>query len=202
MEQIQYPGRKDGGHIHKFWAPKQQQQQQPQSNNPKPVQQQPFVKSKTPQPTTTTTTKSTIIKSTQNQQQQQPKQSNPKPLQAFMKSKTPQPTTIATTKSTTASQKKVVSFWEAQTSSIGSVKTSSSLISTCSKSMSSLIQDEPEVEEKRGFIPSDVAKDPMKKEFLINLSKKIFSPNDQSKRRKSLRVRRNRSKKTSSLKSK
>merc|ERR1712203_435155 len=110
--------------------------------------------------------------------QQQPKQSNPKPLQAFMKSKTPQPTTT-TTKSTTASQKKVVSFWEAQTSSIGSVKTSS-LISTCSKSMSSLIQDEPEVEEKRGFIPSDVAKDPMKKEFLINLSKKIFSPNDQS----------------------
>ena len=94
-----------------------------------------------------------------------------------------------------ASQKKVVSFWEAQNSSSkGNVKTSSTLINTYSKSMSSLIQDEPEVEEKRGFIPSDVAKDPMKKEFLINLSKKIFSPNDQqSKRRKSSRVRRNRS---------
>ena len=251
IEQIQYPGRKDGGgvagHIHKFWAPKHQQQQQqsqsfvksktpqptatkstiitstknqqqqsePQSNskpqqqqsNPKPQQQQSnsklqpqqlsnpkpltaaSVKSKTPQPTTA------IIQPTQNQNQQ-PQQSIPKPLQAFMKSKTPQPTT----KSTIASQKKVVSFWETQTSSNSSVlgrnvKTSTSLINTCSKSMSSLNQDQPEIEEKRGFIPSEVAKDPMKKEFLINLSKKIFSPNDQSKRRKSLRVRRNRSKK-------
>ena len=62
IEQIQYPGRKDGGgvagHIHKFWAPKHQQQQQ---------QSQSFVKSKTPQPTAT---KSTIITSTKNQQQQ------------------------------------------------------------------------------------------------------------------------------------
>ena len=244
IEQIQYPGRKDGGgvagHIHKFWAPKHQQQQQqsqsfvksktpkptatkstiitstknqqqqsePQSNskpqqqqsNPKPQQQQSnsklqpqqlsnpkpltaaSVKSKTPQPTTA------IIQPTQNQNQQ-PQQSIPKPLQAFMKSKTPQPTT----KSTIASQKKVVSFWETQTSSNSSVlgrnvKTSTSLINTCSKSMSSLSQDQPEIEEKRGFIPSEVAKDPMKKEFLINLSKKIFSPNDQSKRRKSLKV--------------
>ena len=234
IEQIQYPGRKDGGgvagHIHKFWAPKHQQQQQPQSfvksktpqptatkstiitstknqqqqsepqSNSKPQQQQSnpklqpqqlsnpktltaaFVKSKTPQPTTA------IIQPTQNQNQQ-PQQSIPKPLQAFMKSKTPQPTT----KSTIASQKKVVSFWETQTSSNSSVlgrnvKTSTSLINTCSKSMSSLNQDQPEIEEKRGFIPSEVAKDPMKKEFLINLSKKIFSPNDQSKRRKSLKV--------------
>ena len=234
IEQIQYPGRKDGGgvagHIHKFWAPKHQQQQQPQSfvksktpqptatkstiitstknqqqqsepqSNSKPSQQQSnpklqpqqlsnpktltaaFVKSKTPQPTTA------IIQPTQNQNQQ-PQQSIPKPLQAFMKSKTPQPTT----KSTIASQKKVVSFWETQTSSNSSVlgrnvKTSTSLINTCSKSMSSLNQDQPEIEEKRGFIPSEVAKDPMKKEFLINLSKKIFSPNDQSKRRKSLKV--------------
>ena len=177
IEQIQYPGRKDGGgvagHIHKFWAPKHQQQQQ---------QSQSFVKSKTPQPTTA------IIQPTQNQNQQ-PQQSIPKPLQAFMKSKTPQPTT----KSTIASQKKVVSFWETQTSRNSSVlgrnvKTSTSLINTCSKSMSSLNQDQPEIEEKRGFIPSEVAKDPMKKEFLINLSKKIFSPNDQSKRRKSLKV--------------
>ena len=72
IEQIQYPGRKDGGgvagHIHKFWAPKHQQQQQPQS----------FVKSKTPQPTAT---KSTIITSTKNQQQQSEPQSNSKPQQ-------------------------------------------------------------------------------------------------------------------------
>ena len=35
-----------------------------------------------------------------------------------------------------------------------------------------------EVEEKRGFTPSEVAKDPVKRDFLSNLSKRIFSPSD------------------------
>ena len=76
---------------------------------------------------------------------------------AFKKAKTPQP------------QKKMVSFWETQS-------TSRNLITTSSKSMTSL------VDENRGYTPSDVAKDPAKREFLTNLSKKIFSPNDGKKK--------------------
>ena len=34
------------------------------------------------------------------------------------------------------------------------------------------------IDDKRGFIPSEVAKDPNQKEFLINLSKRIFSNPD------------------------
>ena len=34
------------------------------------------------------------------------------------------------------------------------------------------------VDDKRGFVPSEVAKDPNQKEFLINLSKRIFSNPD------------------------
>merc|ERR1719414_2297350 len=34
------------------------------------------------------------------------------------------------------------------------------------------------VDDKRGFVPSEVAKDPDQKEFLINLSKRIFSNPD------------------------
>jgi hypothetical protein len=79
-------------------------------------------------------------------------------LERLPTAKTPQP------------QRKMVSFWESKTSS-----NLSSLTTTSSKSMTSLIQV-PEVDEKRGFTPSDVAKDPAKKEFLTNLSKKIFSP--------------------------
>ena len=37
------------------------------------------------------------------------------------------------------------------------------------------------VETSRGFVPSDVASDPRKKEFLTDLSKKIFSPAVKSK---------------------
>ena len=91
---------------------------------------------------------------------------------AFKKAKTPQP------------QKKMVSFWETQSSHT----TSRNLITTSSKSMTSL------VDENRGYTPSEVAKDPAKKEFLTNLSKKIFSPpNDGKKRqftRSFVRVRR------------
>lgn len=83
-----------------------------------------------------------------------------------IKAKTPQPST----------NKKTVSFWETK-------KETSSL----SKSMVSLVQHE--VDEKRGFTPSDVAKDPVKREFLTNLSKKIFSPSDK-KMTRSFRVRR------------
>ena len=78
------------------------------------------------------------------------------------KAKTPQPS------------KKVVSFWESKSTSH---QQQSSLITTNSKSMSSL-NIQHEVDEKRGYAPSDVAKDPMKREFLTNLSKKIFSPPD------------------------
>ena len=49
-----------------------------------------------------------------------------------------------------------------------------------------------EVKEKRGFTPSDVAKDPIKREFLTNLSRRIFSPADAINSRKvskSFRVR-------------
>ena len=90
---------------------------------------------------------------------------------AFKKAKTPQP------------QKKMVSFWETQS-------TSRNLITTSSKSMTSL------VDENRGYTPSDVANDPAKREFLTNLSKKIFSPNDGKKKQISrsltFRVRRER----------
>lgn len=71
------------------------------------------------------------------------------------KAKTPQP------------QKKVVSFWETK---------NTNLVTTSSKSMVSLVRHE--VDENRGYTPSDVAKDPAKREFLTNLSKKIFSPPD------------------------
>ena len=88
---------------------------------------------------------------------------------AFKKAKTPQP------------QKKMVSFWESQ----HSTTTTRNLITTSSKSMTSL------VDENRGYTPSDVAKDPAKREFLTNLSKKIFSPNDGKKKQisRSFRVR-------------
>ena len=119
------------------------------------------------------------------------------------KSKTPQP------------QKKMVSFWEttsSKTSHFG--KKNSNMMTTNSQSMVSLnnnINQEMskfmskqemkttssavclhEVEEKRGFTPSDVAKDPIKREFLTNLSKRIFSPADAINSRKvskSFRVR-------------
>ena len=71
--------------------------------------------------------------------------------------KTPQP------------QRKMVTFWETKSASM-----TSSMKTTTSKSMSSLNQ--PEVDVNRGYTPSDVAKDPVKREFLTNLSKKIFSP--------------------------
>lgn len=80
---------------------------------------------------------------------------------AFKKAKTPQP------------QKKMVSFWETQSSHT----TSRNLITTSSKSMTSL------VDENRGYTPSEVAKDPAKREFLTNLSKKIFSPPNDGKKR-------------------
>ena len=120
------------------------------------------------------------------------------------KSKTPQP------------QKKMVSFWEttsSKTSQFGQNK-NSSLMTTNSQSMVSLNNNNNqemskfmskqemkttssavclhEVEEKRGFTPSDVAKDPIKREFLTNLSKRIFSPADAINSRKvskSFRVR-------------
>ena len=82
------------------------------------------------------------------------------PWEAKMKpkAKTPQPS-------------RKIHFWES--------KKESSLMTTSSKSMVSLVP-EAEVDEKRGFTPSDVAKDPAKREFLTTLSKKIFSPADQA----------------------
>ena len=122
------------------------------------------------------------------------------------KSKTPQP------------QKKIVSFGESNPRQ--KTTNSSSLLTTNSQSMVSLNTNNQEiskfssrkqqmktttsevclheVDDKRGFAPSDVAKDPSKREFLTNLSKRIFSPSDaittrlsrQKQVSKSFRVRR------------
>ena len=124
------------------------------------------------------------------------------------KSKTPQP------------QKKIVSFWESNPNPRQKTTNSSSLLTTNSQSMVSLNNNNQEiskfsskkqqmktttsevclheVDDKRGFAPSDVAKDPSKREFLTNLSKRIFSPSDaittrlsrQKQVSKSFRVRR------------
>lgn len=102
----------------------------------------------------------------------------PKANPQQVKAKTPQP------------QRKMVSFWETKSSK------QNNLVTTSSKSMVSLVQHE--VEETRGYTPSDVAKDPIKREFLTNLSKKIFSPSDGANKRvsrnsqtsRSFRVRR------------
>lgn len=95
-----------------------------------------------------------------------PKGKSEEVQQYRIKAKTPQPSQT--------SSKKTVSFWETKKE-------------PWSKSMVSLVQHE--VDEKRGFTPSDVAKDPVKREFLTNLSKKIFSPTDK-KMSRSFRVRR------------
>ena len=73
-------------------------------------------------------------------------------------------------------QRKMVSFWESKTTPPPSpyqqrrTGFGSSLTTTTSRSMTSL------VEEKRGFTPSEVIKDPAQKEFLTTLSRRIFSP--------------------------
>ena len=135
------------------------------------------------------------------------------------KSKTPQPQKSKTPQP----QKKIVSFWESNpnTNSRQKSTNSSSLLTTNSQSMVSLNNNDNqeitkfmsrkqemktttsevclhEVDDKRGFAPSDVAKDPSKREFLTNLSKRIFSPSDaittrlsrQKQVSKSFRVRR------------
>ena len=134
------------------------------------------------------------------------------------KSKTPQPQKSKTPQP----QKKIVSFWESNpnTNSRQKSTNSSSLLTTNSQSMVSLNNNNQEitkfmsrkqemktttsevclheVDDKRGFAPSDVAKDPSKREFLTNLSKRIFSPSDaittrlsrQKQVSKSFRVRR------------
>ena len=70
--------------------------------------------------------------------------------------------------------------WEMQHSHDSSTFPSASISSwkknVFSKSHSN-IQDLA-VDDKRGFVPSEVAKDPNQKEFLINLSKRIFSNPD------------------------
>ena len=93
-----------------------------------------------------------------------------------------------------------MSFWESNPPKTNLKKnTASSLLTTNSQSMVSLNNNNQEisnfwakqemkttssavclheVDEKRGFTPSDVAKDPAKREFLTNLSKRIFSPSD------------------------
>jgi len=167
--------------IHKFWSPKIAHQTQPMkqaTEDIKETKQMKQSKSKTPQP---------------------------------QKSKTPQP------------QKKIVSFWESNPNTNNSRQkntNSSSLLTTNSQSMVSLNNNNQEiskfssrkqemktttsevclheVDDKRGFAPSDVAKDPSKREFLTNLSKRIFSPSDaittrlsrQKQVSKSFRVRR------------
>merc|ERR1712083_269252 len=117
-------------------------------------------------------------------------------------------------------QKKIVSFWESNPNPRQKTTNSSSLLTTNSQSMVSLNNNNQEiskfsskkqqmktttsevclheVDDKRGFAPSDVAKDPSKREFLTNLSKRIFSPSDaittrlsrQKQVSKSFRVRR------------
>ena len=158
----QRPSRKNDGHIHKFWMPRG-------SDTTK------FWAPKEPDPSKVINNNNSINNTSSNSK-------------SFMKSKTPQPAT--TTSTTKTSQKKVVSFWnESHYIKNEQTKSSSSLQMTSSRSMINL--HKPEVDENRGFTPSEVAKDPAKKEFLTNLSKKIFSPSDQQsiKRRRSFRVR-------------
>ena len=169
----QRPSRKNDGHIHKFWMPRG-------SDTTK------FWAPKEPDPNKVINNNNTNNKS-EDVSTARGGPTHPLSSVKFLKSKTPQPATTTTTKT---SQKKVVSFWnESHYAKNEQTKTSSSLQMTSSRSMINL--HKPEVDENRGFTPSEVAKDPAKKEFLINLSKKIFSPSDQQsiKRRRSFRVR-------------
>ena len=181
----QRPSRKNDGHIHKFWMPRG-------SDTTK------FWAPKEPDPNKVINNNNSLNNTSNNNKSEDVSTARSGPTHPlssvkFLKSKTPQPTTSTTT--TKTSQKKVVSFWnESHYAKNEQSKTSSSLQMTSSRSMINL--HKPEVDENRGFTPSEVAKDPAKKEFLINLSKKIFSPSDQQsiKRRRSFRVRVSRTK--------
>ena len=73
----------------------------------------------------------------------------------------------------------LLQFWQRQERQSQTRMTS--WASTPRLNASSTSSSSAAVETSRGFVPSDVASDPRKKEFLTDLSKKIFSPAVKSK---------------------
>jgi len=69
----------------------------------------------------------------------------------------------------------LLQFWQSQE------RSSTSKMQLSSWSSSSTLHQVSSVDHQRGFVPSDVTSDPVKREFLTDLSKKIFSPAAKSK---------------------